>query len=77
MNPGEVVVYKCKGMFKVEDVGTLNFSFVDRRKKYYTLQSLCILHSQGHESPDIWLLTDLLLPVSVSGILSGSSAPIL
>ena len=40
MNPGEVVVYKCKGMFKVEDVGTLNFSFVDRRKKYYTLQSL-------------------------------------
>lgn len=33
MNPGEVVVYKCKGMFKVEDVGTLNFSFVDRRKK--------------------------------------------
>ena len=40
MNPGEVVVYKCKGMFKVEDVGTLNFSFVDRRKRYYTLQSL-------------------------------------
>ncbi|EGB90917.1 CarD family transcriptional regulator [Clostridium sp. D5] len=40
MNPGEVVVYKCKGMYKVEDVGTLNFGFVDRRKKYYTLQSM-------------------------------------
>lgn len=40
MNPGEIVVYKCKGMYKVEDVGTLNFGFVDRRKKYYTLQSM-------------------------------------
>jgi RNA polymerase-interacting CarD/CdnL/TRCF family regulator len=40
MNLGEVVVYKCKGMYKVEEVGTLNFAFADRKKKYYTLQSL-------------------------------------
>lgn len=40
MNQGEVVVYKCRGMYKVEEVGTLNFGSVDRKKKYYTLQSL-------------------------------------
>lgn len=40
MNQGDVVVYKCKGIYKVEDVGTLNFAFADRKKKYYTLQSL-------------------------------------
>ncbi|GAA0801445.1 hypothetical protein GCM10008910_31130 [Faecalicatena orotica] len=40
MKPGEVVVYKCKGIYKIENVGTLNFSFADRKKKYYTLQSL-------------------------------------
>lgn len=40
MNQGDVVVYKCKGMYKVEEVGTLNFMFVDRRKTYYTLQSM-------------------------------------
>lgn len=40
MNKGEVVVYKCKGMYMVESVGTLNFTFADRKKIYYTLQSL-------------------------------------
>lgn len=40
MNQGEVVVYKCKGMYKVEDVGKLDFAFADRRKQYYTLQSM-------------------------------------
>lgn len=37
---GDVVVYKCKGMYEVQEVGTLNFSFVDRKKQYYTLQSM-------------------------------------
>ena len=27
-------------MYKVEDIGTLDFSFADRKKKYYTLQSM-------------------------------------
>lgn len=40
MSTGEVVVYKYKGMYKVEDVGTLGFSFADRKKQYYTLQSI-------------------------------------
>lgn len=40
MNQGEIVVYKCKGIYKVESVGTLNFAFADRKKKYYTLQSI-------------------------------------
>ena len=37
---GDAVVYKCRGVYKVESVGTLNFSFGDRKKKYYTLQSI-------------------------------------
>lgn len=40
MNKGEVVVYKCKGMYKIESVGRLDFTFADRKKTYYTLQSL-------------------------------------
>lgn len=40
ISQGEAVVYKCKGIYKVEAVGTLDFSFVDRKKVYYTLQSL-------------------------------------
>ena len=40
LSRGEAVVYKCRGMYKVEDIGTLNFSFADRKKKYYTLQSM-------------------------------------
>lgn len=40
LSRGDAVVYKCKGMYKVEEIGTLDFSFVDRDKKYYTLQSL-------------------------------------
>ena len=34
------MVYKCRGMYKVEDIGTLDFSFAYRKKKYYTLQSM-------------------------------------
>ena len=40
LKQGEVVVYKCKGMYEVQEVGTLDFSFVDRKKQYYTLQSM-------------------------------------
>lgn len=40
MNQGDAVVYKCKGIYKVADVGKLDFTFADRKKEYYTLQSL-------------------------------------
>ena len=39
-NQGDAVVYKCKGVYRMEDVGTLDFTFADRKKKYYTLQSV-------------------------------------
>lgn len=40
LSRGDAVVYKCRGLYKVEDIGTLDFSFADRKKKYYTLQSV-------------------------------------
>ena len=40
LSRGDAVVYKCKGLYKVEEIGTLDFSFADRKKKYYTLQSI-------------------------------------
>lgn len=40
LNQGDAVVYKCKGVYRIEDVGTLDFTFADRKKKYYTLQSV-------------------------------------
>ena len=40
LDRGDAVVYKCRGLYKVEDVGTLDFSFVDNGKQYYTLQSV-------------------------------------
>ena len=40
LKSGDAVVYKCRGVYKVADIGMLNFSFVDRKKKYYTLQSI-------------------------------------
>ena len=40
LSRGDAVVYKCKGLYKVEDIGTLDFSFADRKKRYYTLQSI-------------------------------------
>ena len=39
-NQGDAVGYKCKGVYRIEDVGTLDFTFADRKKKYYTLQSV-------------------------------------
>ena len=40
LKSGDAVVYKCRGVYKVADIGTLNFSFADRKKRYYTLQSI-------------------------------------
>ena len=40
LSRGDAVVYKCRGLYKVEDIGTLDFSFADRKKNYYTLQSM-------------------------------------
>ena len=40
LSRGDAVAYKCRGLYKVEDIGTLNFSFVDNSKQYYTLQSV-------------------------------------
>ncbi len=40
LNRGEAVVYKCKGLYKVEEIGTLDFSFAEGGKLYYTLQSV-------------------------------------
>lgn len=37
LQKGDMVVYKCRGMFRIEKIGRLNFSFVDRKKEYYTL----------------------------------------
>lgn len=40
LSKGDAVVYKCRGLYRVEEVGPLDFSFVDRGKQYYTLQSV-------------------------------------
>ena len=40
LSRGDAVVYKCRGLYKVEDIGTLDFYFADRKKSYYTLQSM-------------------------------------
>lgn len=37
---GDIVVFKCRGLYKVQKVGTLDFSGADRKKIYYTLQSV-------------------------------------
>ena len=40
LQKGDNVVYKCRGIFRVTQVGRLNFSFADRKKEYYTLNSV-------------------------------------
>lgn len=40
LSRGDAVVYKCRGMYKVEEIGPLDFSFTDSKKDYYTLQSI-------------------------------------
>lgn len=37
---GDIVVFKCRGLYEVQKVGTLNFSGADRKKVYYTMQSV-------------------------------------
>lgn len=40
LSRGDAVVYKCRGLYTVEDIGTLDFLSQNRDKKYYTLQSV-------------------------------------
>ncbi len=40
LDRGDAVVYKCRGLYKVEEIGTLDFLYTDRGKVYYTLQSM-------------------------------------
>ncbi len=40
LDRGDAVVYKCRGLYKVEEIGTLDFLYTDRAKVYYTLQSV-------------------------------------
>ncbi|NCB93960.1 MAG: CarD-like/TRCF domain protein [Clostridia bacterium] len=40
LNQGEMIVYKSRGVYEVEKVGRLNFSYIDRKKEYYTLHSV-------------------------------------
>ena len=49
LQQGEMVVYKCRGMFQVKKVGKLDFSYIDRKKEYYTL------HSVEDEKETKWL----------------------
>ena len=34
LKQGEMIVYKCRGMFQVKEVGKLNFSYIDRKKDW-------------------------------------------
>ena len=38
LSRGDAVVYKCRGLYKEEEIGNLDFSFVDNEKQYYTLR---------------------------------------
>ena len=40
LDRGDAVVYKCRGLYKVEEVGTLDFLYSDSGRVYYTLQSV-------------------------------------
>ena len=31
LSRGDTVVYKCRGIYKVEEIGTLDFSFANER----------------------------------------------
>ena len=37
---GDAVVYKCRGLYRVEEIGTPEFLSGSGNKKYYTLQSV-------------------------------------
>ena len=40
LDRGDAVVYKCRGLYKVEEIGTLDFLYSDSGRIYYTLQSV-------------------------------------
>ena len=40
LDRGDAVVYKCRGLYKVEEIGTLDFLYTNKGKMYYTLQSV-------------------------------------
>lgn len=40
LDRGDAVVYKCRGLYKVEEIGTLDFLYSDSGRVYYTLQSV-------------------------------------
>ena len=37
---GDAVVYKCRGLYRVDEIGTPEFLSGSGNKKYYTLQSV-------------------------------------
>ena len=45
LSRGDTVVYKCRGIYKVEEIGTLDFSFADRS---IILFSLWTIRETGH-----------------------------
>ena len=52
LSRGDAVVYKCRGLYKVEDIGTLDFPSVDS-KKQYILFNLLRMKETGHMSPQM------------------------
>ena len=36
LDRGDAVVYKCRGLYKVEEIGTLDFLYSDSGKVYYS-----------------------------------------
>lgn len=52
LSRGDAVVYKCRGLYKVEEIGTLDFSFADRKKNYYTLCSVDDVRDKAYVPTD-------------------------
>ena len=48
LSRGDAVVYKCRGLYKVEDIGTLDFFFFFKSKEYYKLQSVEDVGDKAH-----------------------------
>ena len=40
LSKGDAVVYKCRGLYMVKDIGTLDFLSQNKERQYYTLQSV-------------------------------------
>ena len=65
LSRGDAVVYKCRGVYKVEEVGKLDFSFVDGKKDYYTLQSIVMLNMPAFHPAGVVPTSVAILPTSV------------